>query len=117
MYCVLCTAPALEDNDVSVAGPGDVRVMRSLLDMLRGKGIETLELEPGVHLLKTLDTGIELLFVEHGEHRQDALLHQEVQGWLPELEHPLGVETRVDAHGNIGHLDLLGSDPPKKRSC
>ena len=113
----MCTAPALEDNEVSVAGPGDVRVVRGLLDVLRGEGVETLELKPGVHLLKTLDTGIELLFVEHGEDRQDVLLHQEVQGWLPELEHPLGVETRMDAHGNVGHLHLLGSDPPEKKAC
>ena len=84
--------------------------------MLRSKGVEALELVSSVHLVQALDACIELLFVEHGEDRQDVLLHQQVQGWLPELKDALSMQTRVDTHGNIRNLDLLGSDPPGKRN-
>ena len=85
--------------------------MRSLFHMLRGERIEALELVPGVHFVKALDTRIELLLVEHGEHRQDVLLHQQVQGGFPELKHTLSMKTGVNTHGNIRHLHLLCSDP------
>ena len=110
---MLMCLPALEDNEISVTGPADVRVMGRLLHMLRGKGVGPLELEPGVHLVQTLDGGVELLLVEHSEHGQDVLLHQQVQGGFPELKHTLSVKARVDSHGNIWHLYLLCSDPSK----
>ena len=105
--------PALEHDEVSVAGPADVGVVRGLLHVLAGERVGALVLVPGVHLVQALDRGVKLLLVEHREHGEDVLLHQEVEGRLPELEDSLCVEAGVDAHGDIRNLHFLCLDPPE----
>ena len=106
--------PPLEHNQVSVTRPADVWVVWGLLDVLAGEGIRSFVLVAGVHLIQALDARVKLLLVEHSEHGEDALLHQEVQGRLPELEHAVRVEARVNSHRDVGNLHLLCPDPPEK---
>ena len=87
--------------------------MRGLLDVLAGEGVGALVLVAGVHLVQALDARVELLLVEHREHGEDVLLHQEVQGRLPELEHAVRVEAGVNSHRDIRNLHLLCPDPPE----
>ena len=88
--------PALEDNEESVAGPGHVRVMWSLLHVVTSKLVRSFVLvpryndininitislsilyyqySPCVHSVQPLDGGSELLLIEDGEDGEDVLL-------------------------------------------
>lgn len=112
MILRLKSLPPLEHNQVSVAGPADVGVVRGLLDVLAGEGVGSFVLVAGVHLVQAFDARIKLLLVEHREDGEDVLFHQKVQGRLPELKYAVRMETRVNSHRDIRNLYLLCPDPP-----
>ena len=46
--CMYINRPALEDNEISVASPGDIRVVGSLLHVVRGKLVWTFIFVPEI---------------------------------------------------------------------
>ena len=100
------TPPALEDDQVGVAGPHHVGVVGSLLHVGRPQAVLALVEVLGEHTVQPDQGHLVLLLAEHGEDGDDVLFEEEVEGWLPELEDSVSVQAGVDAHRHIGLLHL-----------